>query len=96
MEILKVGQDNDPENCRAGFEAGDSFDFSYLTPPDFCPTAFIKMFPLLEVVRCEGDLRNLGGREKSQTEFVCPGGVVFFRLRGMKNQPEQKGGAYGR
>ncbi|MCC7353690.1 MAG: TIGR04076 family protein [Anaerolineae bacterium] len=87
IEVVQVGKRNKPEECRIGFEPGDTFECRYGTPAGFCPTSFLKIFPALEVVRCNGDLRNLGGRGPHEITFTCPEGVVLFRVTG-----EQTGG----
>jgi uncharacterized repeat protein (TIGR04076 family) len=82
LEVLRVGKQNRAEECRLGLEPGDSFTCTYGTPAGFCPTAFIKSFPAMEVIRCGGDLRNLGGDRPAETRFLCPDGVVSFKLIG--------------
>ena len=82
LEVLQVGKQNRAEECRLGLEPGDSFACTYGTPARFCPTAFIKIFPAMEVLRCGGDLRNLGSDRPSEISFLCPDGVVTFRLSG--------------
>ena len=61
IEVVRVGQENNTEACRLGLEPADTFQCTYGTPAGFCPTSFIKICPSMEVVRCGGDLRNLGG-----------------------------------
>lgn len=80
IEVLRVGKENKAEECRLGLEVGDTFQCAYETPGGFCPTSFIKIFPSLEVVRCGGDLRNLGGSEPGTMTWLCPDGVVLFRV----------------
>jgi len=80
IKVLRVGKENKSEECRLGLELGDTFDCAYGTPAGFCPTSFIKIFPALEVVRCGGDLRNLGGSGPQEMTFLCPDGAVLFRL----------------
>ena len=82
IEVLQVGDRNAAEECRLGLEPGDKFICQYGTPDVFCPAAFFKLFPLLEVVRCEGDLRNLGSESSTGAQFLCPDGVVLFGLKG--------------
>jgi uncharacterized repeat protein (TIGR04076 family) len=82
IEVVRVGKENKAGECRLGLEPRDTFQCGYETPAGFCPTSFIKLFPALEAVRCEGDLRNLGGCGASETTCMCPDGVVLFRLRG--------------
>jgi uncharacterized repeat protein (TIGR04076 family) len=67
IEVLRVGQENRATECRLGLEPGDTFECQYETPAGFCPTSFFKIFPALEVVRCGGDLRNLGGQGPCQS-----------------------------
>lgn len=82
IEVIRVGEENRAEECRLGLEPGDTFVCAYGTPMDLCPTSFIKMFPAMEVMRCGGDLRNLGGEGRTDTTVLCPDGVVVFRLSG--------------
>ena len=82
IEVLRVGKEDKAEECRLGLECGDTFTCQYETPAGFCPTAFIKIFPALEVVRCGGDLRNLGGKSQAEISFLCPDGAVKFKLTG--------------
>lgn len=82
LEVVRVGKENKAEECRLGLEPGDTFECAYETPAGFCPTAFIKIFPSLEVMRCGGDLRNLGGKIPNETLVMCPDGVVLFRVTG--------------
>lgn len=87
IEVINVGKDNQPKECRLGLEPGDIFECEYETPAGFCPTSFIKIFAAMEAVRCGGDLRNLGGEDKSKVVFSCPDGVVTFRLIGEYRTP---------
>ena len=82
IEVLQVGKENRAEECRLGLERGDSFTCGYETPAGFCPTSFIKIFPSLEVLRCGGDLRNMGAPSPAEMTFLCPDGAVRFRLKG--------------
>ncbi|MCD5401138.1 TIGR04076 family protein [candidate division NPL-UPA2 bacterium] len=82
IEVVRVGKENKAEECRLGFEPGDTFECTYETPAGFCPASFLKIFSLLEVVRCKGDLRYLGGSDPCETTLVCPDGVVLFRVTG--------------
>jgi uncharacterized repeat protein (TIGR04076 family) len=87
IEVIKVGKENKAEECRLGLEPGDTFECAFETPAGFCPTAFIKIFPSMEVVRCNGDLRNLGGNGPYEITFVCPDSAVHFKLTGIKIIP---------
>ena len=84
IKVLRVGKENKAEECRMGLEPGDTFHCSYETPAGFCPTAFIKIFPAMEVVRCNGDLGQLGGEEPTKIKFSCPDDAVIFELNGTK------------
>jgi len=86
IEVLKVGKENKPDECRIGLEPGDHFECSYATPEGFCPTIFIKMFPILEVLRCEGDLRYLGASTQHEMDFICPDGAVKLMISGVKQE----------
>lgn len=86
IEVLKVGEENKPEECRVGLEQGDIFDCDYATPAGFCPTSFFKIFPAMEALRCDGDLRCLGAQVAHEINFYCPDGVVRFKLRGTKQE----------
>jgi uncharacterized repeat protein (TIGR04076 family) len=87
IEVLQVGKLNKAEECRLGLEPRDTFECAYETPAGFCPTAFIKIFPAMEVIRCEGDVRNLGGSDPNEIAFVCPDGAVRCKLTGVRNTP---------
>lgn len=91
IEVVRVGERNRPEACRLGLEPGDTFECTYGTPAGFCPTSFIKIFPALEVIRCGGDLRNLGGSGAHETTFICPDGVVLFKLTGERRSGPDSG-----
>lgn len=82
IEVVRVGKENKAEQCRLGLEPGDTFEYTYETPGGFCPTSFIKLFPAMEAVRCEGDLRYLGASSAHEITCLCPDGVVLFRLKG--------------
>lgn len=84
IEVLRVGERNQAEECRLGLEPGDGFECQYGTPAGFCPTSFLKIFPSMEAVRCGGDLRNIGSSHPTETTFLCPDGVVAFKISGQK------------
>lgn len=89
IEVLRVGGHNQAEDCRLGLEPGDTFTCTYETPDGFCPTSFNKVFPSMEVVRCGGDLRNLGGAQPNEILVSCPDGAVLFKLSGRhRDNPE--------
>ena len=82
---LRVGKTNRYQECRLGYEVGDTFECKYETPAGFCPVAFMKLYPLLEVVRCGGDLRQLGSSHSNRVAFICPDEVVLFEVIGSNN-----------
>jgi uncharacterized repeat protein (TIGR04076 family) len=82
--VLKVGKEGKAETCRLGLEHGDTFECDYETPGGFYPTWFIKIFPVLEIMRSEGGLRYLGASKPNEMVIVCPDGAVRFRVRGVK------------
>ena len=70
-----------PEHCRNGHEAGDVYACEYGCPGGFCSKSMLMLFPLTEAVRAGGDLSNLlSGAAKHSGEFICPNGVVTFKL----------------
>jgi uncharacterized repeat protein (TIGR04076 family) len=84
IRVKKITND-DSQNCRLGFEAGDEFSCEYEVPGKFCPKSMFRAFSLMEVVRADGDLRKLdGGKEKNRMIFTCPDGEVTFELIGEK------------
>lgn len=85
IEVLRVGKDNKAEECRLGLEPGDAFTCTYETLAGFCPTSFIKKFPSMEVVRCGGDLRNVGGKGLYKMTYLCPDGAVWSKITGEQN-----------
>ena len=82
IKVARVGKEGKAEECRLGLEPGDTFECTYETPAGFCPTSFVKVFPILEIVRCGGDLRALGAKDPWETTFTCPDGVVLFTVTG--------------
>jgi uncharacterized repeat protein (TIGR04076 family) len=82
ISVRRVGKEGRAEECRLGLEPGDTFECTYGCPADFCPTSFIKIFPTLEVLRCGGDLRNLGSSQPREIDVLCPDGAVLFHVIG--------------
>ncbi len=94
IEVVAVSHDNRTENhCRNGDEVGDVYRCTYDCPVNqhgrgFCQKSMLYLYPMLEAVRSGGDLRKIGGYSPSGSviddphvkEFVCPDGVVTFRL----------------
>jgi uncharacterized repeat protein (TIGR04076 family) len=85
IDVARVGQANRAEECWLGLEPGDTFECEYETPAGFCPATLLKLFPVLEVIRCSGDLRELGGSGPCEATLLCPDGVVLFRVRGERS-----------
>jgi len=87
ITAVSVNGDGSARHCRNGHESGDTYSCEYGCPMPkngeggFCSKSMFKVFPLLEAVRAGGDLSNLlSGAEKHKCEFICPDGVVKFRL----------------
>ncbi len=110
IEVTGVSHDGRTEgHCRNGDEAGDVYRCTYDCPVNregrgFCSKSMLLLFPMLETVRGGGDLRNIGGFSPDGSvpdspyvkEFVCPDGVVTFRLTARKTGEENfhRGGFY--
>lgn len=110
IEVIAVSHDNKTENhCRNGDEVGDVYRCTYDCPVNqdgrgFCQKALLYLFPMLETVRGGGDLRKIGGfspigkviNSPFCKEFVCPDGVVTYRLTAEKLSGENfhTGGFY--
>ncbi|MCE5196399.1 MAG: TIGR04076 family protein [Negativicutes bacterium] len=86
LEVLHLAPDDQPQRCRVGHQPGDRFHCSYGCPGGLCSKTMLKAFPIMEAARSGGDLRNLGGRECGCMEFVCPDGIVTWRLRVHKSE----------
>lgn len=98
IEVIAVSHDNRTENhCRNGDEVGDIYRCTYDCPVNqyergFCQKSMLFLFPMLETVRGSGDLRKIGGYSPTGNvidspfckEFVCPDGVVTYRLTAEK------------
>ncbi len=81
ITVVSVGADGKPENCRNGHDVGDTYTCEYGCPDGFCSKSMAKLFLLMEAVRSGGDLSNLlVGATKHSGKFVCPDGVVTFKL----------------
>ncbi len=110
IEVIGVSADGATENhCRNGDEIGDVYKCTYDCPVNgqgrgFCSKSMLLLFPMLETVRGGGDLRMIGGFSLDGNvsdsplvkEFVCPDGVVTFRLTAVKTGSENfhTGGYY--
>jgi uncharacterized repeat protein (TIGR04076 family) len=77
IQVTKV-TDDEPKNCRLGFESGDLFTCEYSVPNEFCPKAITSIYPYMEAIRAGGDLRELGGQDPSSKLILCPDGEVSF------------------
>lgn len=110
IEVISVSHNNQTENhCRNGDEAGDVYRCTYDCPVNqhgrgFCQKSMPLLFPMLETVRGGGDLRKIGGfspfdnnkASRFCKEFICPDGVVTYRLTAEKtgNENFHTGGFY--
>lgn len=110
IEVIGVSHDGTCEgHCRNGDEVGDIYRCTYDCPVNsegrgFCSKSMLLLFPMLETVRGGGDLRNIGGFSPTGKvydtpyvkEFVCPDGVVTYRLTARKTGAENfhRGGFY--
>ncbi|MCM1579575.1 MAG: TIGR04076 family protein [Ruminococcus sp.] len=110
IEVIGVSHNGKAEgHCRNGDEAGDIYRCTYDCPVNsegrgFCSKSMLLLFPMLETVRGGGDLRNIGGFSPAGNvydspyvkEFVCPDGVVTYRLTAKKTGAENfhRGGFY--
>lgn len=90
IEVIEVSHDGRTVNhCRNGDEVGDIYRCTYDCPVNaegrgFCSKSMMIAFTIMEAVRSGGDLRNLGGSSENTKEFICPDGVVKFRLTAKK------------
>ncbi|MBE0410443.1 MAG: hypothetical protein IBX69_11995 [Anaerolineales bacterium] len=50
----------------------------------------MKIFPALETARCGGDWRNFGVQYPHAMNFVCPDGVVLFRVTAEQQLPSEE------
>lgn len=110
IEVVGVSPGGETENhCRNGDEIGDVYKCTYDCPVNqfghgFCSKSMLLLFPMLETVRGGGDLRMIGGFSPNENvpdsplvkEFVCPDGVVTYRLTARKTGGENyhTGGFY--
>ncbi len=69
------------EDCRLGFETGDTFHCRYEVPTGFCPKTMPVLYALCEVIRCGGNYRNRGSKMEYETDFSCADGEITFRLQ---------------
>jgi uncharacterized repeat protein (TIGR04076 family) len=69
--------------CRVNHVVGEKFEAEYRTPHNgMCGEAYVGMYPLLYAMRVNGDMRQLGKKEKFETTYYCPSHVVQFSIRG--------------
>jgi uncharacterized repeat protein (TIGR04076 family) len=87
ITVVSVGANDNPTHCRNGHEVGDTYACEYGCPNEFCSKSMSKLFPLMEAVRSGGDLGNLlSGAKKHCGEFICPDGIVRFRVEAFHNE----------
>lgn len=98
IKVIAVSHDNKTDgHCHNGDEVGDIYHCTYDCPVNqcghgFCQKSLLYLFPMLETVRGGGDLRKIGGFSPTGNvmdsplckEFVCPDGVVTYRLTAEK------------
>lgn len=68
------------EQCRLGFEQGDSFTCEYEVPAGFCPKTMPVLYTLCEIIRCGGSFKARGSDQDYEICFNCADGPVSFRL----------------
>lgn len=71
--------------CRNGEEIGDQYICTYGCPVNkegqrICSEVMMPLFPIMEAVRSDGDLENIGGDNKYSKDIVCTDGCVMFLL----------------
>ena len=90
IEVIGYLRGDKPEGfCRNGEEIGDKYSCTYGCPVNqdgygICSKTMMLLYPLMEVVRSGGALRNVGGSETYVKDIVCPDGCVMFRLKARK------------
>jgi uncharacterized repeat protein (TIGR04076 family) len=74
-------------NCRADHKTGQTFEFMWNTPEGLCSESFVGMYPVLHSLRVMGDMRELGGPDRSPARNIricnCPGRVIQFRIEAL-------------
>lgn len=94
VEVIAVSHNNVSEHhCRNGEQVGDVFTCGYGCPVNqcgqgICSKTMMILFPMMEAVRSGGSLINLGGISPTEKEFLCPDGVVKYRLTAHKNNDD--------
>jgi len=68
------------EQCRMGFEIGDTFSCKYECPTGFCPKTMPTLHTLCEIARCGGDYRLRGSKISNEVGFSCADGCVEFHM----------------
>ncbi|MDO8055355.1 MAG: hypothetical protein Q6361_00700 [Candidatus Hermodarchaeota archaeon] len=70
--------------CRANHKKGETFEFNWNTPEGLCGESYVGMYPLLHSLRVRGDMREIGGPDRSPARnirvYICPGRVIHFRI----------------
>ncbi|MBR4961770.1 MAG: hypothetical protein IKY52_12810 [Clostridia bacterium] len=82
------------ENCRLGFEAGDTFTFSYACPDGMCPRVMTEVYTWCEIIRCGGDFTYRGSGEKYEMDLVCPCQSIRFHLKAVPINRDENGSAF--
>ena len=87
ITVIDRAKDGKRLHCRNGHEIGDSYICEYGCPMPtngcggFCSKTMMNLFRLKEIVYTGGDLRLLGFTSKTDIEFPCPDGAVWFRMQ---------------
>lgn len=72
------------DECRLGFEAGDTFTCEYAVPTGFCPKTMPVLHTLCEVIRCGGSFIQRGSDKPYEIDFPCADGAITFHLTATK------------
>ena len=77
-------KDGKAEECRLGFETGDTFCCEYAVPSGFCPKTMPVLHTLCEAIRCGGDFTFRGSDKPYEIDFPCADGQITFHLTARK------------
>ena len=69
------------DDCRLGFEEGDTFCCQYAVPTGFCPKTMPVLYTLCEIVRCGGNYISRGSKSEYEIDFPCADGGITFHLQ---------------
>lgn len=87
IEVIGFNKDNEKTErfCRNGEEIGDKYTCTYGCPVNsqgqgICSKVMMMFYPIMEAVRSDGNLENIGGDSKYSKVVMCPDGCVLFRI----------------